>query len=201
MKNIQLVLFDLGNVLVRFTPESFWQVLGLDDAERARYSAGVRRATTSFETGRQNTTGFFDDLVQVFGGRFKREHLRKAVASVLTEPICDMESIVSRVTQRVTTALVSNTNEFHYNYCMKAIPAMKMLPKHYLSYKLGIMKPHPDFYRHVLRDANVEGAAVIFIDDMQENVDGAVAAGMNGILFKGSKVLSDYLKTQGILET
>jgi len=110
-----------------------------------------------------------------------------------------MQDIVSRATQRVSTALVSNTNEFHYNYCTEAIPAMKMLPRHYLSYKLGVMKPRPEFYSKVLDAEQRNPHETLLIDDVEENVKGAEKAGLVGILFKNADELEKKLKEQKVI--
>ena len=195
MTKPSLVLFDLGNVLVKFTPESFWQTLGLQRKnERALSDEGVKKAADEFECGKLKTGEFFNELEKIFENRFRREQLRHATASVLTNPIPNMERIVSKVAQRVSVALVSNTNEFHYAYCMEAIPAMKMLPKHYLSYKLGVMKPKAGFFRKVLKEEKAKAESVVFVDDVEENVAGAQSAGMVGILFKNPTDLETHLK-------
>jgi putative hydrolase of the HAD superfamily len=199
VKKIRLVLFDLGNVLVHFTPESFWQELRLGQNQRAPFAKGVKEAADRFECGKIKTGQFFDDLEQVFGRQFRREHIRRAVSSVLTDPIRDMEPLVARVTQRCKTALVSNTNEFHYRYCMDTVSALKMLPKHYLSYKLGVMKPDGSFYEKVLRDADIQPDAALFIDDVADNVEGARSVGMKVILFEGASSLEVALRQHGVL--
>ncbi|MBI3005086.1 MAG: HAD-IA family hydrolase [Ignavibacteriales bacterium] len=200
MKKPSLVLFDLGNVLVKFTPETFWQILGFrDKSEKAPYTNGVSEAAEKFECGTIRTNEFFDELERVFGNRFRREHLRRATASVLTDPIPKMDSLVSRVAQRTSAALVSNTNEFHYAYCINAVPAMKMLPKHYLSFKLGVMKPNGEFYGKVLSKEKVKAESTVFIDDVETNVNGARAAGMTGILFTTPKDLENQLNSFRIL--
>lgn len=194
MKKIRLALFDLGNVLVRFTPESFWQELKLGQNQRAPFAQGVKEAADRFECGKIKTGQFFDDLEQVFGTQFRREHIRRAVSSVLTDPIVEMEPLVARVTQRCDTALVSNTNEFHYRYCMDKVPALKMLPKHYLSFRLGAMKPDGAFYEQVLTDSRAEAGEVLFIDDVETNVEGARKKGITGILFHNAQQLEIQLK-------
>lgn len=193
MSKIKLVLFDLGNVLVRFTPDSFWQELNLGQNQRVPFAKGVKEAADRFECGKTNTSKFFDDLEQVFGGQFRREHIRRAVSAVLTVPIPDMDPLVARVTQRCESALVSNTNEFHYQYCMDTVPALKMLPKHYLSYKLGVMKPSRAFYEQVLVDAQRKPDATLFIDDVIENIKGAEMCGMKTIQFTNPAELENQL--------
>jgi putative hydrolase of the HAD superfamily len=46
------------------------------------------------------------------------------------------------------------------------------------------MKPDLKIYELVCSSMNVLPQEVIFIDDLKENIQGAVDAGMNGIIFR-----------------
>lgn len=200
MKKKALVLFDLGNVLVRFTPDSFWETLGLQkNNERSPYIGRVKEAAEKFECGTITTAEFFDKLELVFKNRFRREHLRRATASVLTDPVPGMDVLAAKVAQRVSAALASNTNEFHYAYCMEAVPALKMLSKHYVSFQLGVMKPKEEFYRKVLLEEKAKAETTVFIDDIEENIEAAQETGMTGLLFTTPADLENQLKNLGIL--
>ncbi len=200
MKKPRVVLFDLGNVLVRYMPESFWEVLGIAEKEQQeRYKKDVTAVAARFESGRITTQKFLDELGAIFGGEFDNEQLRQATASVLTDPIPGMEGILQRVSQRAVTALVSNTNEFHYAYCLHAIPALQLLPKHFLSFRMGVMKPDRAFYEHVTNELRIEPSEALFIDDIRENVEEAERFGMKGIVFQGPELLRAALKTMKIL--
>lgn len=199
MKKPSIVLFDLGNVLVRYTPQSFWKVLEIGENEQVRYRHGVVEAVTRFETGRISTEQYFGELQNVFLGIFSNDQLRQATASVLTDPIPGMEEIVRKVSEKTNVALVSNTNEFHYAYCLKATPALKYITKHFLSFRMGVMKPGPDFYERVVVDLRIEPETAIFIDDVHENVEGAKKRGMQGVLFKKPETLRIQLNELNLL--
>ncbi|OTB13101.1 hypothetical protein K445DRAFT_14092 [Daldinia sp. EC12] len=47
----------------------------------------------------------------------------------------------------------------------------------------GMRKPELRFYRHVLDHINLAGNQVVFIDDKEENVNGAQAVGIRGFVF------------------
>ena len=51
------------------------------------------------------------------------------------------------------------------------------------SYQLGIAKPDPAIYRHVLKELGTQPEETLFIDDKPVNVEAALALGMKGILF------------------
>ena len=199
MKTVKVVLFDLGNVLVRYTPESFWTELGLEDKTQWRkFEKGVHQLSTKFEMGKIDTERFLGELEILFKKKFTREALCKAVASVLTRPIRGMNALVARVANSTEAGLVSNTNEMHYVYCLGAIPSLKFLPKHFLSYKLGVMKPDPRFYKAVIRSLGEKPSSMIFIDDVEENVRGARKAGMVGIVFQNAKQLEGRMGELGL---
>jgi HAD superfamily hydrolase (TIGR01509 family) len=179
MKKFRLVLFDLGNVLVRYTPEVFWQSLGLEDAkERSRYEPRVRDLTIRFESGECSTDEYFESLATVFENQYNKGKLIKAFKSVLTDPIPGMEQLVRKVVDANPAALVSNTNDCHFPDVLPRIPALKYLPKRYLSYQVGVIKPLPAFYERVIQSEGAKPDEMLFIDDVQENVKGAERAGM-----------------------
>jgi len=53
----------------------------------------------------------------------------------------------------------------------------------FLSYQIGVRKPHPDIYRHALDQLGAKGEQCFFIDDLPENVEAARAAGIHAHQF------------------
>jgi putative hydrolase of the HAD superfamily len=91
-------------------------------------------------------------------------------------------------------ALVSNTNDFHFSYCTREFGFLDMIRKRYLSYQIRALKPSPAYYQHVLRDLGVDPSHALFVDDLAENVDGAVRVGMRGHEFVGGQELRQELR-------
>jgi len=200
MKEPRLLLFDLGNVLVRVVPDRFSKSLGLDTQEsRNRYGEGVREVTNLYEAGKCSTEEYFRSLGSYFGNRFTAQELEHAFSSVLTDPIPGMERLVRIATERLPSALVSNTNPFHFTSVLPRITALRYLPKRYLSYELGVIKPLPEFYQHVVRAETVKPSEMLFIDDIEENVKSAEQAGMMGYLFRDAAGLEHELVKLGVL--
>ena len=63
----------------------------------------------------------------------------------------------------------------------------------YVSGELGLLKPHPQIYRHVLDDLGISAAQAVFIDNRQANVRGAGALGITGHLFTDATALRVFL--------
>jgi putative hydrolase of the HAD superfamily len=63
---------------------------------------------------------------------------------------------------------------------------------------LGLRKPHAAIYRRALDILGKPAERILFIDDRQENVAGARAAGIQGIRFDGAEQLRRDLETLGV---
>jgi epoxide hydrolase-like predicted phosphatase len=66
-----------------------------------------------------------------------------------------------------------------------------------LSYKIGLKKPDPAFFRYACEKLRIEPSEALLIDDRQENVAGAVAFGMKGILYQNPAQLQRDLRDLG----
>jgi putative hydrolase of the HAD superfamily len=64
---------------------------------------------------------------------------------------------------------------------------------------IGRRKPELAIYRCALDVLGTPPDRVLFIDDRQENADGAIAAGMKAIVFKGEAALRQELQGLGVL--
>ena len=200
MTKPRLLLFDLGNVLVRLDLDRFSKSLGLDTRDaRNHYGSGVRELTDQYEIGKCSTKEFFSSLRSFLGNRFDVNVLEEAFKSVLTEPMPGMENLVRRATVQLPAALVSNTNEYHFSSVLSRIPALNYLPKRYLSYQLSALKPYPEFYQYIIRNENVKPNEMLFIDDVVENVEAAERAGMAGYQFHDAAGLEKELINRAVL--
>jgi FMN phosphatase YigB (HAD superfamily) len=52
-----------------------------------------------------------------------------------------------------------------------------------ISCQVGMCKPEPGIYAHVLQHCAMDPAQTVFIDDMQVNVDAAAAFGIHPLRF------------------
>lgn len=63
----------------------------------------------------------------------------------------------------------------------------------------GVAKPEKAIYQLMAKRLKVEYQELLFIDDKKENVEGAIAAGVCGILFEGVEGLTVQLESFGVL--
>jgi epoxide hydrolase-like predicted phosphatase len=63
-----------------------------------------------------------------------------------------------------------------------------------ISSEVGLMKPSPEIYQFALETVGFAPEETVFIDDFIENVEGARAVGIHGILFTDPQQAKTSLK-------
>ena len=61
-----------------------------------------------------------------------------------------------------------------------------------------IVKPDEAIFKRLLERYGLNAAECIFVDDLQRNVDGAIQAGLQGLLFRGAESLREDFTRLGI---
>jgi putative hydrolase of the HAD superfamily len=63
----------------------------------------------------------------------------------------------------------------------------------YVSGELGLIKPQPEIFLHVLADLSITPAEAVFVDNRDSNVAGAEALGITGHVFTAAGALRSFL--------
>ena len=87
------------------------------------------------------------------------------------------------------------TNEFRFG----KFELRRYLKVAFSSCYMGLRKPEPAMYRRALDILGSAPNRTLFIDDRQENVDGAAAAGIKALRFAGAQALRSELGKLGVL--
>jgi putative hydrolase of the HAD superfamily len=89
-------------------------------------------------------------------------------------------------------ALLSNAGPDYGSYFRHG-PLGDFFAACYVSGELGLLKPHPKIYRHVLDDLGITAGQAVFIDNREANVRGAQALGITGHVFTDPVALRAFL--------
>ncbi|MDB5357819.1 MAG: HAD-superfamily hydrolase, subfamily variant 3 [Phycisphaerales bacterium] len=178
---VRLVVFDLGRVLVRICDN--WQhacrVAGLPVVEgelsaegQARLHALVCRA----EVGALGMDGFAREVAPVLG--ITPVQLRAlSDAYLLGAHEGAIEVVDELSTAGMPTACLTNTNDNHWRLMSdRSAPAyfpLGRLTHQFASHLLRLRKPEEAIYAHVERATATPPHAILFFDDIEENVAAA----------------------------
>lgn len=198
------IIFDLGKVIVGFDRDvALKKLTQIVPGEMAEF---IRRDTPGFmallaepadrlERGKISFEEFHSLMSGKIGLDITVQEFRDMWCDIFW-PNPDVIRIGRALAQRYNVHLMSNTSEAHYEWIIRRFPEVVFYSKAALSYQLGCMKPEPEYYAKALELFDSDPASALFIDDLQENLDGAAFFGIRTIRFEGSenflKRLLDY---------
>ena len=199
--SIEVVLFDLGGVVVQFQdPGYLARVLDeVDDASAlAKWIACP--SVHSYETGKCDRHDFANGIVTHFE---LEAHPDDFLADFLAYPqdvFPGSEEIVSSIHSDIRVGCLSNTSEYHWDSQKSSETIQKMFELRFLSYEMGHLKPDPEIYQTVARQLDCPASAILFFDDHPDNVAGAKEAGFEAHLTKGIAEAHTHLHHYGLVK-
>ena len=105
----------------------------------------------------------------------------------------EMASFVAGLGPDHRLVLASNTDATHFAYSREHFSVMQAFDQFFLSYEMGLLKPDPAYFHHVLYELWASPANCIFIDDRPDNVRAARNVGINGLVFESIEKLKSDL--------
>jgi len=184
-QNIDLVAFDLGNVLCKVEEVSAAKNLAAianqqwEDVHEIIFG---QDAKSRFESGKITFDDHAHNAIKTLRLNMSFIEFTKIYNSVLI-PSENMFPIVSQIAKTHRIALASNTSEPHWEYAQKFLPFSSQLNPVIVSYLVGTHKPEKAFYDSLVNASGVPADRILFIDDLETNVEGARKAGIIGLQF------------------
>jgi epoxide hydrolase-like predicted phosphatase len=204
-KRTPALIFDFGNVVAHFdyrkACETLGRPLGLDGEaflERAR-GLGLSPLIRQYESGKITAEAFSRSVSELVGLEIGHDAFAAAWADIFwpNEPVARVVADLKR--RGYTLVLGSNTNDLHAAQFRRQFAAtLAHFDRLILSHEVGHIKPAAAFYRACAEAAGAPPAECVFIDDLPENVAGARAAGLEGIVFRDVPSLLDDLRGLGV---
>jgi FMN phosphatase YigB (HAD superfamily) len=202
-REIKVVIFDLGRVLVDF-----------DHRIAARKVAALTSRTPqqifdlffnsqliqSFEEGNISPDDFFARVSQMLGLKIGFEEFLPIWNQIflLTPENKAVYELGKKLKSRYRIALLSNINILHFNYLKEEFPVFDIFHDIFLSCEMGCIKPDPRIYRKVIAAVGVLPEEIFYTDDRQELIDQANALGMRAFVFRETAQLKADLASCGI---
>ncbi len=195
------VISDLGRVILWFDNTIFYRKM-------TSYSplsvAGIREIVHNspefvelFDRGRLTPREFYESVTAKLRARVGYDEFMAAYVDVfsINPPAL---GIMRSLKGRYRLVMVSNVDVLRFGFIRQRFPELMIFDDYVLSYELGMMKPDPEIYRVALAKAGAPPAECVFIDDMEENVEGAAALGIPAVLYRPETDLVGELKALGL---
>jgi FMN phosphatase YigB (HAD superfamily) len=193
---ISAVCFDLGKVLLNFD----WPQVLKTIAEKSTLTPeeiGNRLShdgeVLGFERGAITTAKFFTHLKKSLEYKGTTKELRTVFTEIFT-PLTENIALAALLAPHYPLAIISNTNDAHITYAEGTYSFFSLFPARIYSHEVGIMKPQPEIYNEARAAlGSPDPAEILFIDDLEPNVLGAVALGWQTIHLRPEVSLRDSL--------
>lgn len=199
----KFIYFDLGNVLLRFDRERQFRqmadVAGISP-EKVREFFFDSGLYVAYETGDLTTQQVYDEFCSKAGVACDRAELERAANDIFWPNVPMIPVVGALWSAGYRLGILSNTCECHWRFVTDG--RFGFLSRYFepaaLSYEVGAMKPDPKIYAAAAEKAGVAPNEVFFTDDLQDNVEGALMAGFDAVLYAGTSGLVDQLRCRGI---
>lgn len=202
--HITTLIWDIGNVLVRWTPELVYQDDPRFDAAtnkdwcdrviRNPWAAGERgwnaemdRGRTFAETYAERVARFpsvFPDLAARFPdyahlmARYFNEF-----ETAMSQEVVGIKEIKAELQPAFRTLALSNFSKETWPRISARFPQMMAFEGRVVSGEVGMVKPDEEIFHHLFNNLSVKPETALFIDDSKANIETSERLGMRGILF------------------
>jgi FMN phosphatase YigB (HAD superfamily) len=181
---ISAVCFDLGKVLLHFD----WQLMLDHVAEKSpltpkeimRLLLGDPQVLT-YETGGITSAKFFAHLKKLLKYKGTAKELRDAFSKIFT-PLPEHIALAALLAPHYPLAIISNTNEAHIVHAEATYSFFSLFPVRIYSHQVKALKPDRAIYQAAQAAlGGIDPLEMLFIDDIEANVLGAVQLGWQTI--------------------
>ncbi|WP_234346704.1 HAD family hydrolase [Cellulomonas timonensis] len=198
--SVQAVVFDLGNVLVRWDPRLPFAG-SLTPAEVDALFEDVDFAAFNHlqDAGRP-----WDVALAALHELHPRHAAamtlyRDNFAASLPGPVPGSAQVVQDVRAAGVRLLgLTNWSAETFHHAAPAAPAIELLEDVLVSGEVGLAKPDPRIFRLLARRFGLDPAGTVFVDDSPANVVAAAAEGFDALLFTDARRLRADLVERGL---
>ncbi|MGZ3536335.1 MAG: HAD family hydrolase, partial [Thermodesulfobacteriota bacterium] len=189
--SIEVILFDLGNVILPFNHFQIAEKLSLfsqrkefEDPKRIfSYLFDAQEgAINPFDLGKVSPREFFQAIKERLDLSVSFDEFVQIWCNIFVEDQ-EVTKIILSLKRNWRLGLVSNTDPLHFNYILSKFPVMRTFDKWILSYEVGFKKPAVQIFRKAIEWASVKPEKILYIDDAKEYVEVAGSLGIQSIHF------------------
>ncbi|RYD31194.1 MAG: hypothetical protein EOP86_18420 [Verrucomicrobiaceae bacterium] len=180
---IEAILFDIGNVLLNFDYRRAVKAL----AEHAEVPANELAEVLDelhgpHETGQFTKLQYFTEVARRTGFKNSEEIFHQAFSDIFA-PNEPMWEFVRPLFGKVPVYLFSNISERHEMWIYEKYPELKRFNGGFFSWRMGCMKPDPEYYRKALEVLPHAPERMAYFDDLRPNVMAGTAWGLQAIRY------------------
>ena len=182
---VKALLFDLGGVVFEFDfahALAHWAPFSALAPEQLHLAFSHDQDYQRHERGELSSAQYFDSLRRKLKLEASDEEIAAGWNAIFREEIGETLDAVAAARARFPCYAFSNTNKTHHAAWRAAYPRIEpSFDRVFASSDIGLRKPERAAFEHVCREIGLPPAALLFFDDLEENVTGARACGLQAV--------------------
>lgn len=198
----EAVIFDIGNVLIEWQPERFYDARIGADRRRAMFGAiDLHGMNDLVDRGHP-----FRETVAACADRYPEwrteilwwhDHWLEMASPRIAPSVAILRALRAR---GVPVFALSNFGIETFAMARGVYEFLDEFDRAFVSGHMGVTKPDPAIYAMVEADCGMDPARLLFTDDRDENIAAAAARGWGVHLFDGPEGWARRLVAEGVLE-
>ena len=198
---IEAVIFDIGNVLIEWQPERFYDGVIGEDRRRAMFEAVDLHGLNERVDMGENYHDVFYAAAQnqpEYGDEIRMWHDRwiEMATPIIPHSVRLMAALQAK---GVPVFSLTNFGIETYDHAATFYPFLRNFDRDFISGHMRMIKPDPSIYAAVEDACGIAPAHLIFADDRADNIAAAKARGWQTHLFEGPQGWADRLVAEGLL--
>ena len=198
---IRTIVFDLGKVLIPFDWQRGYDAFAAASpypAEEVRARIKETGLFDGFERGKVEPRDVAERVSKILGLKVSFEEFRTMWSSIFLPETIIPDPMLERLRRRHRLLLLSNTDSIHFYWVKEKYPILRHFDHFVLSFELGLRKPELGIYQETISRAKCQPEEIFFTDDREDNVQGALQAGIDAVQFLSLEQLQQELRARGV---
>ncbi len=198
---IEAVVFDIGNVLIEWVPENFYdRELGVERRKEMFAKVDLHAMNDRVDLGENFRDVIYEtaEIYPDFRDEIRMWHDRWLE---LAHPVIPHSVKLLRALRAkgIPVFALTNFGVESFELAQSHFDFLNEFDRPYVSGRLRMAKPDPAIYAHVEADSGVSPENLLFADDRQDNFDMAKSRGWNVHLFQNPQGWADALVDHKVL--
>ena len=181
------VVFDLFGVLTRGQSrrgiEAMARSFGVD---RSSFLSAYWAERPDYDRGSVSGPEYWDRVARSLSRVIDRSEIERLIVLDVDSwdrPEPSMVCFAETVSRSLLAAAILSNSPPEITDRFRSYPWMAGFDRVVFSSDVGLVKPEPSIFEHVIAELSVDPRDAVFIDDRVENIEAAAALGMRGVAF------------------
>lgn len=198
---VEAVVFDIGNVLIGWQPERYFDTqIGTARREAMFEAVDIHAMMTRIDEG-----GVFGEVVEETAlahpdwmeeVRWMRDRWNDIAGPEITHTVRLLRALRGK---GMPCFALSNFGRENFPLSEAVYPFLTEFDRRYISGEMNLAKPDPAIYAAVEADCGLPPASLLFADDREDNTNAAAARGWQTHLFTMPEKFAADLVSRGVL--